>query len=1310
MADRGDTARNTTYLHLVFAISSVALLGSLVWMLLADYNREWKPWQKKFREIEIQRVIAEIQAKNQAGAKDGKSLEDQISERERVVAAAEAQALATDKELAELQSQLVKETGRVYSTEQAKKFAKADEDFVRYEVETKRLATKDAKWGEERLVAAMEKTHTALIEYQTTVAAAKATEEKINKRNESVNTKKTELVAMRRELDRLKQRRSDLTSVVRQQVLNAPGLDFIAPTLAVKKVVLDGLFFELNFTKKKRIDMCMSCHVAIDTPGFENHTIPRVEGEPFAEKITDWVAAEDLAVNGNKLVAKGAKITADIAKQIAAQKDVNAVQVELPQPLRSHPRLDWYLSAASPHPIDLYGCTVCHRGSGESIGFVTTDHSPESYHKEIMEGPGTEAERFKKNEEETEHISHDWHEKYHWHKQHHWDYPMLPASYTEASCIQCHRDSMEMIRDAAPTLYKGWKLVEEKGCYSCHKISGWRDNRKMGPSLVNVGEKLQQDFVFNWIDNPKSFRPSTRMPQIFHLENTVKVKAPVKPTLESVRAEVVALMTFAERQNKSAIEQKVKDAFEARSRDFEKEKAAHDAISNAYKAMNRDHETFVWDDAAINGIVTFLFNRSLPKPLADAPVKGDAEKGKDQFQQAGCLACHIVGEGENRIGGKNEYGHYGPDLTGVGSKITEKWIYNWVKNPHAWWDQTRMPNLRLADDEAANIAAWLATQKKENWSPVRPPVDNTVLDAEAMVFLTNKFSRVEAEKRLKQIREGNFDGTDLDTTLSLDKKLQPQTPLKGSDAVSYYLGERYISRQGCFSCHLIRGYEDGQAIGTELTEWGSKEVEKLDFGLLEHGWEIEAKFGKNNHPYMNIKGTPSEGREAADGLNHINRIQWLEQKLRAPRSYDRGRDKAPLDIWRMPYFALTEEEIHAITTYVIGLVKEGDVSEPRKMQMTEQRQAIERGWYVLRSKNCIGCHILEMEQVVYRADNKTVRAAGLVTVDDPADETISLQLWEPAPDASADAEETKVGAILNIERKNIIKRIPPFGGGIFESLAKWYEQKESKGLTEVMPLLPPVLLTEGDKVRAPWTFGFLKEPYTIRPIVKIHMPNFGLTDEEAKAISVFFPQRHIRSYARRLAVDTRQQLRISQAELASQAKLGGVEKVMAIENGVWPPADVFERLQAFTKEKNIKIAAPPDLLEYVREREDVYRTTVEAANGKYWDGAWDISLRADAGNCFSCHYRGAEKPTGVPDSWAPDLSRVRERLRPDWVHRWLIDPQAISPGTKMPTPGNFEKILPGTRDEQLRAVKDLLMNWEYLTRLTGPRMVMEQKK
>lgn len=1304
MADRGETARNINTLHLVFAVSSLAMLGSLAWMLYADYDREWKGWQKKFRQVEVDRTNVAIQRVNnpQPGAK---TLEQQVADMEKDIQDAASKTEREDKEYAQLRSELDRLNGDLFANEQLKKFAKAEEDAVRYDIEMKRLQTKDATLGEAKLRAAGEKTRLAALRYEAALRAAKEAEDRIAKKLQAVNEKKGKLAAARRELDRLRTRRDDLTSLVKQSVMNAPGLDFIQPTLLIKKQVLNGLFFELNFTKKTRIDMCQSCHMAIDVPGYDTHEIPRVEGENFAARLAGWVPVGDVVSNGKKLAEKGKAISEAQAKEISGVRDIQSVVVDLPEPLKSHPRLDLYLSASSPHPIESFGCTVCHRGSGESVGFVTSDHSPELFHREIMASALTEAEKFKKNEEAVEHRKEEWHDEYHWHKQHHWDYPMLPVSYTEASCLQCHKDSLETIRDAAPTLYKGYKLVEERGCYACHKIQGFRETRKPGPTLQSIAEKVTPEFAYAWISNPTDFRPTTKMPRFFHLENTVKVDPPKAPTEESVRAEVAAKLGT---KDKAVLDREAAKALVEAKQSFEAKNAKHLEVKAAYDKMGRDYRTTVWDDVAVHGIVTYLFANSKPFAIGAPPVKGDAEKGKDQFQLAGCLACHALGEGAEQIGKPNPYANYGPNLAGVGSKLSEAWLFQWLKEPHAWWADTRMPNLRLADDEAANIAAFLMTQKKADWAPAVPPVDPAILDREAMTFLTSKFSRVESERYLGLLREGKFD--ELVSLGVMDKKVAPQKPLQGEEAVSYYLGERWIGRQGCYSCHLVHGLEEAQAIGTELTEWGTKEVEKLDFGLLEHTWEVEKAFGPNNHPYMNLKGTPSEGREFADGLNHESRIQWLEQKLRAPRSYDRGRDKLPLDIWRMPYFGFSEEEIQAITTYVIGLVKEGDVAEPRKMRLEGRKRALEEGWHEIRTSNCVGCHPFDMESIEFEAEGKRVAAKGLVTVDEEGDDTISMQLWEPSPDLSLDTpEDNKVSAITTVERKQIVARRGMHGGGIWPSLVARYQAKENKGITEALPFLPPVLAQEGDKIQPQWLFGFLKQPYTLRPIVKVHMPNFSLSDERAQRLSVFFPEQQRRTYARRLSLDLRREHKLTREALAADAKLGGAEKVASIETGVAPNDEAMGKLLAFAKAKGVSTPAPPEMLERLKEREESYRAARESEHQGYFDKASTIAAEATAGNCYSCHYRGALKPSGQEDSWAPDLSRVRERLRPDWVLRWVSDPQSISPGTKMPAPAEYPKIFDAPRVVQMTSLKDLLFNWDYFQSLVmgAPKVALQ---
>jgi len=59
-----------------------------------------------------------------------------------------------------------------------------------------------------------------------------------------------------------------------------------------------------------------------------------------------------------------------------------------------------------------------------------------------------------------------------------------------------------------------------------------------------------------------------------------------------------------------------------------------------------------------------------------------------------------------------------------------------------------------------------------------------------------------------------------------------------------------------------------------------------------------------------------------------------------------------------------------------------------------------------------------------------------------------------------------------------------------------------------------------------------------------------------------------------------------------------------------------------------------------------------------------------AAPCLKCHATGdaAHDKTAT----APNFLQAKGRLKPDWVERWIIDPQAISPGTSMPS-GLFKR-------------------------------------
>ena len=80
-------------------------------------------------------------------------------------------------------------------------------------------------------------------------------------------------------------------------------------------------------------------------------------------------------------------------------------------------------------------------------------------------------------------------------------------------------------------------------------------------------------------------------------------------------------------------------------------------------------------------------------------------------------------------------------------------------------------------------------------------------------------------------------------------------------------------------------------------------------------------------------------------------------------------------------------------------------------------------------------------------------------------------------------------------------------------------------------------------------------------------------------------------------------------------------------------------------------------------------------------------------SCIKCHYFGKHKATGIQSI---DLTTMATRLRRDWFHRYLLNPQAYRPGTRMPSawPNNksvVPKVLHGQPSQQIEAI------WMYLS-------------
>ena len=93
----------------------------------------------------------------------------------------------------------------------------------------------------------------------------------------------------------------------------------------------------------------------------------------------------------------------------------------------------------------------------------------------------------------------------------------------------------------------------------------------------------------------------------------------------------------------------------------------------------------------------------------------------------------------------------------------------------------------------------------------------------------------------------------------------------------------------------------------------------------------------------------------------------------------------------------------------------------------------------------------------------------------------------------------------------------------------------------------------------------------------------------------------------------------------------------------------------------------------------------------------------EANQCSLCHQVGDLIPARDAADLAPDLGLAYERLRPQWVLDWILDPQSIAPGTRMPAnfPDGvtFFEQLDGNADAQIEAIRDHL----FLTIGNGER-------
>jgi hypothetical protein len=605
MAASDQTYRNQKALDVVFGVSCVLMLVSLVWMFWDDYNRAWKKEQREFRNVEeamADRVAvsklpdpaayrAAVREQEQAEARLKKYHQDDLDQIEKDMQALRAPQIRSDERARTIKADL--DSFRSFYDIEVQRHGPNSAKAQRYrqdiDVLTQRLAKANTEF--EKIKAQMQGLLHKKDQLEKPVSLAKA---KVKKLSEDLDI----------QLKNAKDKRWRFSDTFRA----LPIIEAFNSPERIQQFTLTDLPIDYNFKYVTRFDRCTTCHLGIDRPAYDKAALyglaytpqemvnfdeldgqlralqqsvkAKEKGEDFEHK-TRRLRGLALAYQGADRWATrtAAPVLTELGVQIQAQADSptagglkslrdrvkalrknSAIQTEKKRVARNllgsasdprkvdlsdarvnefsaHPRLDLFVDPNSPHPAEKFGCTACHGGQGSATDFFYASHTP--------------------NDPATKRL---WEKEHGWKFNHDWEFPMQPRRFLESTCLKCHHQVIDLIREGnrneAPKLVRGYNLVREYGCFGCHEIAGLKSGisvgpdlrlepvppleemtpeertkatadplnppgtmRKVGPSLYRISEKSHPGWVRRWIKSPRSYRPTTRMPHFYGLSN-----------------------------------------------------------------------------------------------------------------------------------------------------------------------------------------------------------------------------------------------------------------------------------------------------------------------------------------------------------------------------------------------------------------------------------------------------------------------------------------------------------------------------------------------------------------------------------------------------------------------------------------------------------------------------------------------------------------------------------------------------------------------------------------------------------------------
>ncbi len=249
---RGDRLYEVIFLHKWFAISSILLFGFTVAMVMADYLREWKTYQRDFNRLQIQRTQRDMQqVSSSLDRAKFQQLQQQLQQ-------TRGQQQQNEAQIDKIQKQLGDLNAKYYAADENYRFSKAVYDSDKYSYEE---AVANKASNAPRLAEKLKEKEKLMNDYKAqsekltldTRAANADLDKYVGKRNEIQKDMETMLT----DYTRLQTRLNTLNpGVIVTSFRNAPVFDFMNPSERINQIIVNNLFNDQPFKAIPRVDRC----------------------------------------------------------------------------------------------------------------------------------------------------------------------------------------------------------------------------------------------------------------------------------------------------------------------------------------------------------------------------------------------------------------------------------------------------------------------------------------------------------------------------------------------------------------------------------------------------------------------------------------------------------------------------------------------------------------------------------------------------------------------------------------------------------------------------------------------------------------------------------------------------------------------------------------------------------------------------------------------------------------------------------------------------------------------------------------------